>query len=127
MDYADSLLHEIGTDFASRNGRTGEEVHRFERQGNPLRPTIRTQRTKLQSALLEHVAPGIIQLSKELVKIIDLDNQGVELHFADGTQERADLVVGADGIRSVGLWFFQSALSIGRNSAYIAFSYNVLI
>lgn len=65
------------------------------------RPTIRTQRTKLQSALLAHVPSGVIRLSKKLDKIVDLGGKGVELHFADGTTEVADLVVGADGIRSV--------------------------
>lgn len=65
------------------------------------RPTIRTQRTKLQSALLAHVPPGVIRLSKKLEKITDLGQNGIELRFADGTSETADLVVGADGIRSV--------------------------
>lgn len=66
------------------------------------RPTIRTQRTALQSALLSHVPPGTIKLSKKLVQITNKDADGVvELTFADSTVEIADLVVGADGIRSV--------------------------
>lgn len=75
------------------------------------RPTIRTQRTALQSALLAHVPPGTIQLSKKLVRMTHLAGAGagskgavapaVELTFADGTVTTADLVVGADGIRSV--------------------------
>lgn len=93
-----------------RNGRTGEELHKNERPGDQewphgawkIRPTIRTQRTKLQSALLAHVPPGVIQLSKKLQRIVNLGDEGdVELTFADGTSARADLVVGADGIRSV--------------------------
>ncbi|ROV99062.1 hypothetical protein VMCG_06630 [Cytospora schulzeri] len=91
------------------NGRSGEEVYSFERPGDPewpqgdwsVRPTIRTQRTKLQSALLAHVPPGVIQLSKKLEKLVDLGAEGVELKFVDGTSEKADLVVGADGIRSI--------------------------
>ncbi|ROW13022.1 hypothetical protein VPNG_05902 [Cytospora leucostoma] len=92
------------------NGRTGEELHKNERPGDPgwpagkwkARPTIRTQRTKLQSALLAHVPPGVIRLSKKLEGVSDLgDGGGVELRFADGTTETADLVVGADGIRSI--------------------------
>lgn len=44
----------------------------------------------------------MIQLSKKLEKMTDLgDEGGVELTFTDGTSETADLVVGADGIRSV--------------------------
>ncbi|CAN8096969.1 unnamed protein product [Discula destructiva] len=99
------------------NGRTGEELHRNERPGDPAwphgawktRPTIRTQRTKLQAALLAHVPKGTIQLSKKLASLVDLGSSssggggggiGVELTFTDGTSATADLVVGADGIRS---------------------------
>lgn len=64
-------------------------------------PTIRTQRTALQAALLEHVPPGTIQLSKRLARLVDRGDHGVELYFKDGTSAQADLVVGADGIRSV--------------------------
>lgn len=96
-------------DSVPRNGRTGEEIEKNERPGDPewphgpwkKRPTIRTQRTKLQSALLAHVPAGVIQLSKKLENMKDLGDDGVELTFADGTRETADLVVGADGIRSV--------------------------
>ncbi len=65
--------------------------------------SIRARRTRLQSALLEKVPPGIIQFSKKLVSIHDLgENKGVRLIFKDGTETTADLVIGADGIRSVG-------------------------
>ncbi|KAK8084499.1 hypothetical protein PG997_005770 [Apiospora hydei] len=84
------------------NGRSGEELHRRERTPDPSmkRPTIRTQRTALQSALLAHVPPGTIQLSKKLSKLVDAGDEGLELHFKDNTTARADLVIGADGIRS---------------------------
>lgn len=45
--------------------------------------------------------PGVIHLSKRLIRIIDKGHEGVELHFEDGSVVTADLVVGADGIRSV--------------------------
>lgn len=102
----------------SRNGRSGEELHKNERPGDPewphgawkIRPTIRTQRTKLQSALLAHVPEGVIRLSKKLEKLTDLGEEGgVELTFTDGTSETADLVVGADGIRSVSLMINSTA------------------
>ncbi|KAI0894114.1 FAD/NAD(P)-binding domain-containing protein [Annulohypoxylon nitens] len=84
------------------NGRSGEELARREKVHDETgRPPIRTQRTKLQSALLAHVKPGILQLSKRLVRIVDKNHEGVELYFEDGTTATADLVVGADGIRSV--------------------------
>lgn len=85
-----------------RNGRSGEELHRRERHPKTnKRPPIRTQRTKLQSALLARVPPKTIELSKKLIRMVDLGANGVELHFKDGTLHTADIVVGADGIRSV--------------------------
>ncbi|KAK8044810.1 monooxygenase [Apiospora rasikravindrae] len=85
------------------NGHSGEELHRRERAPDPSlkRPTIRTQRTALQSALLAHVPPGTIQLSKKLARLVDVGDQGLEMHFKDNTTAPADLVIGADGIRSV--------------------------
>ncbi|KAI0384480.1 FAD/NAD(P)-binding domain-containing protein [Hypomontagnella monticulosa] len=84
------------------NGRSGEELDRREKPKDAnKRPTIRTQRTKLQSALLAHVKPGVMQLSKRLVRMVDKGKEGIELYFEDGTIAIADLVVGADGIRSV--------------------------
>lgn len=86
-----------------RNGRTGEELHRREKRPVPgVRPPTRTQRTALQAALLAHVKPGVIQLSKTLTRIVDKGaKEGIELYFKDGSVVTADLVVGADGIRSV--------------------------
>ncbi|KAH6620519.1 putative FAD-binding monooxygenase [Boeremia exigua] len=84
------------------NGRSGEELHRREKPRTGLeRAPIRTQRTKLQSALLSQIQPGTIKLSKRLLRIEDRGTAGVELHFRDGSTAIADLVVGADGIRSV--------------------------
>jgi salicylate hydroxylase len=51
--------------------------------------------------LLAHVGPGVIKLSKKLKTMTDKGHEGVDLLFQDGTSVTADLVVGADGIRSV--------------------------
>ncbi|KAI2619623.1 FAD/NAD(P)-binding domain-containing protein [Hypoxylon sp. NC1633] len=84
------------------NGRSGEELDRREKPWDSTKhPPIRTQRTKLQSALLAHVEPGTIQLSKRLSRMVDKGHEGVGLYFEDGSAVVADLVVGADGIRSV--------------------------
>ncbi|EME43156.1 monooxygenase-like protein [Dothistroma septosporum NZE10] len=83
------------------NGKTGEELSRTEKQPPTKHIPIRTQRTELQKALLSHVPSGVIHLSKKLSHISDHGPGGVTLHFADSTTVTADLVVGADGIRSV--------------------------
>lgn len=66
------------------------------------RGAIRARRTRLQQALLAQVPEGIIKFSKKLIHIEDLADEGVRLTFEDGTKALADLVVGADGIHSVG-------------------------
>ena len=93
------------------NGKTGDELSRQPKDTDTKRPQIRTQRMKLQAALLAHVPSGVIELSKKLVRMIDLGEHGIELHFKDGTVVTADLVVGADGIRSVSPTLVASALS----------------
>ncbi|KAI5363297.1 Putative FAD-binding domain, FAD/NAD(P)-binding domain superfamily [Septoria linicola] len=83
------------------NGTTGEELSRFEKKADTNRLPIRTQRTKLQSALLSHVPEGIIKLGTKVAGIDDRGVDGVLLRFGDGSEKVIDLVIGADGIRSV--------------------------
>lgn len=84
------------------NGRSGEELHRREKPKTSSGHTpVRTQRTKLQSALLSQIDSANILLSKKLLNLVDRGAAGVELQFKDGYSTIADLVVGADGIRSV--------------------------
>ncbi|KAL2822664.1 hypothetical protein BJX63DRAFT_427220 [Aspergillus granulosus] len=97
-----------------RNGRTGEVVNDILHSGDSAAlgeikeeedarfAAIRARRTRLQAALLDKVPAGIIQFGKKLVEIQDLgEGRGVALRFKDGTEARADFVVGADGIRSI--------------------------
>ncbi|TKI04692.1 FAD-dependent oxidoreductase [Martelella alba] len=63
-------------------------------------PYFGALRTDLQAALLESIGSGKITLNKQLVRLDDSDNEAT-LHWADGTTDTADLVVGADGIKSV--------------------------
>lgn len=55
----------------------------------------------LQDALKSRVPSHVIQLKKRLVDLIQQPGGGVTLLFEDGTSASADLVIGADGIRSV--------------------------
>lgn len=86
----------------TRNGLSGELLKQT--SPSPLLPLKyhprRVRRTRLQGALLKRVPGGIIHLSKRLVSLENLQN-GVHLLFEDKTSATADLVIGADGIRSV--------------------------
>lgn len=57
-------------------------------------------RADLHAILAEHLSPGTIRLSKTCVNA-EQDNSGVTITFSDGTTERADYLIAADGIHSV--------------------------
>ena len=62
---------------------------------------MRTQRARLQQALLKVAPEERIHLEKRLAQV-DLRPSGqVRLAFEDGFSTDVDLVIGADGIRSV--------------------------
>lgn len=65
-----------------------------------LHRTARYHRAHLHSALLENVPMESISLNKKL-KSVRVDDDGVDVFFEDGSSVRADMVLGADGIRSV--------------------------
>ena len=79
-----TYLHPMGEETRARYGANDVMVHRAE----------------VHSALLDLLEPGTIKLKKKLVGV---DNSGSEivLSFADGTQVKADAVIGADGVNSV--------------------------
>ncbi|KAK5658149.1 hypothetical protein OQA88_2122 [Cercophora sp. LCS_1] len=85
-----------------RNAYTGEIVD----PGQPPDPTNpyevrRVKRLSVQNSLAAKVPPGLIQFNKKLISVHDLGKDGVKAVFEDGTETVVDLVVGADGIRSV--------------------------
>lgn len=61
----------------------------------------RVRRTRLQSGLVTTVPEGIIHLNKGVASVENILDGGVKIKFQDGTETIVDLVVGADGIRSV--------------------------
>lgn len=61
--------------------------------------TVGVLRADLQRTLLSALGDEAVQLGAELVSF-DQDEGGVVARFADGREERGDLLVGADGLRS---------------------------
>lgn len=62
--------------------------------------SVGIHRADLQAALLEALEPGVVRLGKTCAAISH-DDATVTARFADGTEERGDVLVGADGIFSV--------------------------
>ena len=57
-------------------------------------------RPELYDRLLAALPPGTLQVNREVTSF-DQDETGVSLDFADGTTEKYDVLVGADGIDSL--------------------------
>ena len=75
-----------------------------EAKTSPRRTNIHIARQALRLVLLEQLAgPNMVQWGHQLIDFKDCDDEGVELSFCvDGKikHAKADIVVGADGIRS---------------------------
>jgi salicylate hydroxylase len=71
-----------------------------ERFGAPYLHVYRPDILGILEARVRELAPKAIQLGKALERYEE-DSDGVTLHFADGTIARGDMLIGADGIKSV--------------------------
>ena len=89
-----------------RDGRTGDRIaaHDVARDGRYRErfgaPYFGVHRADLQSVLSSAVGPDGVQLGHRLVALEE-EGTGLRLRFANGRIETADLVVGADGVRSL--------------------------
>lgn len=101
------LFHE----FRSDRGRTlarwaiGPESRRIGA------PAVALRRSALNSLLLEEAGDAVVMGAR--FTGFEQDADGVTLRFADGSRERADVLVGADGIRSA----VRSSLRRGHDMA----------
>ncbi len=81
-------------------------------------PQIATSWNRLFEMLMGAIASGHCHLGKDLQRVSQND-AGVTAHFADGTSQSADLLVGADGFRSaVRAQFLPAALP--QYAGYVA-------
>lgn len=78
---------------------TGGAEQRVGVQDTPETPCLRANRPKLRRWLATDVT---VQWSKQLVRIEDTDAGKVTLVFADDTSATGDVLVGADGVNSIG-------------------------
>lgn len=86
-----------------RHWKTNEIIGEdfYEDVSEPLHYTARFHRGHLQQALLKHVPRDIIHLRKKIVSASVDPRHHVRMEFQDGSTATADLLIGADGIRSV--------------------------
>lgn len=57
------------------------------------------RRSDFLDALVSLIPPDVVHFGKRLESLVETD-EGVKLHFSDGTTVLADMVIGCDGIRS---------------------------
>src|SRR5207244_11166080 len=79
-------------------GRLDMELGPFEAKYGHT--TVSIHRAALVRVLADALPPDTLQLGKRCAGF-ELDNSTVAVRFEDGTQARGDLLVAADGIRSV--------------------------
>lgn len=90
-------------EFVHREGDTGEMTNRIPlgaaAEAEYGAPYLLLHRGDLHEMLLSTVPAEAVTLGARLVGLDQL-GEDVELAFADGTRERADVVIGADGVHS---------------------------
>lgn len=88
----------------SRSWDSGEETSRLAMGDEAERkygaPQLTIHRADLLAALAEAFPPGNVQFGKRAQRITQ-DEEGVRIRFADGSEDRLDALLGADGIHSV--------------------------
>jgi flavin-dependent dehydrogenase len=67
-------------------------------QDSPELPIVRAERLRLRNWLATNLP---IQWGKRVMRI-EHDDEGVSVDFEDGTTAKGDILVGADGINSIG-------------------------
>ncbi len=86
-------------EFRTANGRLmyGWSVREIERQVGS--PTFGVRRPDLHRVLLDAVEDGVVRFG-ETCEGFEQDGEGVRVRLASGEEERGDVLIGADGMRS---------------------------
>ena len=86
---------------------TGEVIQRFELKGAhdklhgaPYTQLHRADIHDLLAAKARELKPELIHLNHRAANFVESDT-GVEIHFTNGTVARSDILIGADGLKSV--------------------------
>ncbi|KAK1237270.1 hypothetical protein MKX08_002895 [Trichoderma sp. CBMAI-0020] len=74
-------------------------VDTFGNVPDPRHQTARFHRGHIHAALAKHIPKEWIHLNKK-ISHAESNNDGVVLHFEDGSSAHGDILIGADGIRS---------------------------
>ena len=95
-----SLGAEISTvAFSSAEGRVASSVNAESVSRACGASSIMVHRADLQRMLLDSLEPQRVNTAKECIGVAQ-DGSRVTVRFADGTEARGEVVIGADGIRS---------------------------
>ena len=87
------------SEIRSWRGRTIMSIPLAELEGRIGAASAAVHRADLQALLLRELGEGSLCLDRE-VEDFEGDADGVTVQFADGSEERAGILVGADGLRS---------------------------
>jgi FAD-dependent urate hydroxylase len=117
-------------DMAYYDGHTGDELCRFslapvtEQTGQRPYPVARAD---LQQLMMDAVGSAHIHLGKQLTGVSEADGV-VTATFADGTTDTADLLIGADGARSIVRDYVTEPTGIRPERSYSGYvNYNGLV
>ncbi|MEV8240125.1 FAD-dependent urate hydroxylase HpxO [Microbacterium testaceum] len=117
-------------DMAYYDGHTGDELCRFslapvtEQTGQRPYPVARAD---LQQLMMDAVGSAHIHLGKQLTGVSEADGV-VTATFADGTTDTADLLIGADGARSLVRDYVTEPTGIRPERSYSGYvNYNGLV
>ncbi len=90
---------DLGGEIRSWRGERISEISADQLRSNLGEANLAVHRADLQGALLAALPRGTVRLGRELVGFAQ-EGAGVVARFADGSEERGDLLLGADGIHS---------------------------